>query len=243
MKKIFFPLFFLLGFIPLLTACGNNEDQQSMDIPSTKVTVVDGDTIKVQLKNKQETIRLLLIDTPELHDRKTGAQQPYSQEAKNYTTQFIQSSKFVTIEKDKTDRDKYHRLLAYVYADHKSIQESLLQKGLARVAYVFPPNVKYEKQYRSIEKNTQQQKTGIWSVDHYAQANGFHPEVMKNLSLSPSGSTEDYVASKNSEVYHPASCKEIVDTIKPDNRIYYHTEQEAIQAGKHRSKIISCWKK
>lgn len=89
----------------------------------------------------------------------------------------------VIIEKDVSERDKYGRLLMYVYSsDGKSVQEELLKNGLARVAYVFEPNIKYVDRYREIEKKAKEKGIGIWSVDGYAHIghkHGYHTDVFK----------------------------------------------------------------
>ena len=72
--------------------------------------------------------------------------------------------KVVGLEKDVQERDKYGRLLMYVYVDGQSVQEQLLERGLARVA-VFPPNVKYVDEYRAIEAKAKQEKVGMWAPE------------------------------------------------------------------------------
>ncbi len=212
-------------------------------VPSTQVTVIDGDTIKLKLKNKTETVRFLLVDSPEIRDKITDIAQPYSLEAKALTSEMIKNSQEITIEKDKSERDKYGRYLAYVYADGKSIQEALLTSGLARVAYVFAPNTKYESQFRSIETAAESKKIGIWSFPNYSQANGFHPKIVDDQSKNYLKSHQSFVASKNSDVYHPADCSEVVKTIKPENLLTFASEEAAKATGRHRSSVEKCWKK
>jgi micrococcal nuclease len=129
---------------------------------ATVVDVVDGDTIKVKLSNgDQETVRFLLIDTPEtVHPSKPV--QPCGPEASAFTKKMLPAGKTVELELDVQERDRYGRLLAYVYVDGKSVQKALLAEGLAKVA-VYPPNVKYVDQYRAIEADAKEQKKGIWS--------------------------------------------------------------------------------
>ncbi|MCO7176889.1 thermonuclease family protein [Sporolactobacillus kofuensis] len=142
------------------------------------VKVVDGDTFQVLYQQKVTTVRVLLIDTPETHHPRLGVQ-PYGPEASAYAHQLL-DGKTVTLELAKNGgHDKYGRLLAYVFIDGKSFEELQLARGLARVAYIFPPNTKYLDQYRAVEQQAREKKWGIWSVAGYAQANGYHPEVMK----------------------------------------------------------------
>ncbi|RUS44898.1 thermonuclease family protein [Cohnella sp. AR92] len=147
---------------------------------AAKVTkVIDGDTMKVRINGSKniETIRLLLVDTPETVDPDIAYPQPYGKEASDFAKSTL-SGQDVNIELDVSERDKYGRLLCYLYVGDKLFNEMLLEQGLARVAYVFQPNTKYVDQFLAIQAIAQSSGLGIWSVENYAQADGFHPEVM-----------------------------------------------------------------
>ena len=148
---------------------GDTEEEPSK-LTGTVVSVTDGDTIKVKLSNgKTETVRLILVDTPETkHPSKPV--QPCGPEAYEFTKRMV-SGKKVTLELDVQERDKYGRLLAYVYVGGKSVQESLLAEGLAKVA-VYPPNVKYVDKYRAIEQKAKAAKKGIWADKPCAEDDG-----------------------------------------------------------------------
>ncbi|BAU28996.1 micrococcal nuclease [Aneurinibacillus soli] len=151
-------------------------------IPATVVSVTDGDTLKVKMNGKEETIRLLLVDTPETkHPSKPV--QPFGPEASSFAHQTL-DGKSIEVEIDVSERDKYGRLLAYIWIDGKMFNERLLEKGLARVAYVYPPNIKYVDQFREIQKKAQKTGVGIWSIENYAQEDGFHSETAKNTTTS-----------------------------------------------------------
>jgi micrococcal nuclease len=175
-------LMMLCGFMFLrwVTSVPTNEMQEVTRIPAKIIEVVDGDTMRVSIDGKKETIRLLLIDTPEtVHPSKSV--EPFGPEASAFAKKTL-SGKAVEIEKDVSERDKYGRLLCYLYIDGKMFNEMLLEKGLARVAYVYPPNVKYVEPFRDIQKNTQQKGIGIWSIENYAQENGFQDKSEINPS-------------------------------------------------------------
>lgn len=128
---------------------------------ATKVTkVVDGDTIEVDLKGKKETVRMILIDTPETkHPSKCI--QLYGPEASKYTTDTL-LNKNIKLELGIQERDKYGRILAYIYINDKMFNKTLLEKGLARVA-VYPPNTQYLDELKKVEANAKKKKIGIWS--------------------------------------------------------------------------------
>lgn len=147
-----------------------------VQVPVTKV--IDGDTIKVAMNGKEETIRFLLIDTPETHHPKLGIQ-PFGPEASAETHRLLDHQK-VTLELAKNKaKDHYGRYLAYIFVGNQSVEVDLLEKGLARVAYIIPPNTNYLETYRKAESIAKSAHQGVWQTPGYAQKDGFHPEVMK----------------------------------------------------------------
>lgn len=141
------------------------------------VKVIDGDTIKILLNEREETIRLLLVDTPETHHPKKPVE-PFGPEAAKFTTDLL-TGKTVELESDiGSPRDKYGRLLLYVFIGGKSVEGMLLERGLARVAYIHT-QVKYLDEFRKVQKQAQQKGLGIWSIENYAREDGYHPEVAK----------------------------------------------------------------
>lgn len=103
-------------------------------VPVTLVATVDGDTIKVVYNGHEETVRYLLVDTPE--EKKPGTcVQPYALAAANRNKQLVNSGK-LSLEFEHSRTDKYGRLLAYVFVNGSSVQETLLKEGYARVAYL-----------------------------------------------------------------------------------------------------------
>lgn len=138
------------------------EQQQEQRINAKVTKVVDGDTIEVEIDGKRERVRLLLVDTPEtVHPNKPA--QPFGKEASDFTKSLLEG-KEVELEKDKEEKDKYRRLLFYAYVDGKSVQEQLIEKGLARVA-VYQEGLKKEATYKKIEEEARNKKIGIWSID------------------------------------------------------------------------------
>ena len=143
------------------TTAADQQQEQNL-ISAEVVNVVDGDTIDVRLKSgKQERVRFILVDTPETVHPKKG-EEPFGREASDFTKKTLNGQK-VDLKLGVQERDKYGRLLAYVYLkDGTMINELLLQKGLARVA-VFPPNTEFVDQFRDIEAQAKKEHKGIWS--------------------------------------------------------------------------------
>ncbi|WP_018665189.1 thermonuclease family protein [Heyndrickxia acidiproducens] len=147
-------------------------DSGKNQIPVKLADTVDGDTIKIWYNGREETVRYLLIDTPE--SKKPGqCVQPYAKAASYRNQQLVKSGK-LTIEFDNgSQRDKYGRLLAYVFVNGKSVQEKLLKEGYARVAYVYDPPYKYLNQFNQAEQRAENQSLRIWSQKGYATNRGF----------------------------------------------------------------------
>ncbi|WP_084544127.1 thermonuclease family protein [Paenisporosarcina indica] len=141
-------------------------------IPVTLVSTTDGDTIRIMHNGVNEPVRYLLIDTPETNHPRLG-KQPFGEEAKERNRELVNSGD-LTIEFDVGEkRDKYGRLLAYVYVDGKSVQETLIREGLARVAYVFPPNTRHLTPYEEAQQQAKSKKLGFWILENYATDSGF----------------------------------------------------------------------
>lgn len=153
----------------------STEENDSKSIVKAVVhDIVDGDTIKVELSvGEIETVRLLLVDTPETVKPNTP-EQPFGKAASDFMKKTLIKDTVIELEKGIEERDKYGRLLAYVWLDGKNINEELLKKGLARVAYVYEPNTKYLDEFKKAEKQAKEKKIGIWSIDGYVDHNGFN---------------------------------------------------------------------
>ncbi len=183
MKRVFILLLFL-------SACAT--DQYS--VPTFVSYVVDGDTLDVE----EGRIRLSGVNTPE-----TG--ECYYNEAKIALSSLV-LEKEVVLEKDMEDKDKYGRLLRYVYVDSFFVNGYLVSEGYARVFDKYNETTKYYYDLKELEKQAQEEKKGIWSC------------------VNP---LEDclFVASKNSKTYHTTDCK-WAKRIKPENLICFHSVEE-----------------
>lgn len=146
---------------------------QVSEIPAKVVETIDGDTIKVSVNGKIETVRYILIDTPESKSPKTCVQF-YAKEAFLRNSELVKGGK-VTLEFEQGNtRDSYGRLLAYVYVDGVSIQGTLLQEGYARVAYIMNPPYKYLERFRKEENLAKKEKINIWSRWGFVSNWGFN---------------------------------------------------------------------
>ncbi|HOO55940.1 MAG TPA: thermonuclease family protein [bacterium] len=127
------------------------------------VHVIDGDTIVVIYGISREKVRLIGIDTPEI-ERPDHKGEYCAQEALGFTRS-IAEGQIARIEFDTEKRDKYGRLLGYVYimSDEKEIflNEQLIKKGLARTMSI-PPNTLHADRFSRLQKEAASAKIGIW---------------------------------------------------------------------------------
>lgn len=144
----------------------------------TVISVIDGDTLKVKINNQIETVRLLLIDTPETH-HPTKPVQEFGKEAEDYARSVLIPDSIVGIEVGNPERDHYGRLLAYLWIGQQTFNEMQVENGYARVAYVYPPNDKYIDPFIEAEDQAKSKKLGIWSLDGYVHTDGFYYDKKK----------------------------------------------------------------
>jgi micrococcal nuclease len=129
---------------------------------ATVTETVDGDTIVVQLADgRHETVRVLGVDTPETKDPRKPVQ-CYGPEASAYTHQRLQGRR-VALERDVELRDKYGRLLAYVYVDGKRFDDELLRLGYARLL-VIEPNGEHARAMVMAELEARAADRGLWGA-------------------------------------------------------------------------------
>lgn len=118
--------------------------------------VIDGDTIEIEGGGR---VRYLGIDTPETVDphRPVGC---FGKEASKKNKELVER-KYVRLEKDITDKDKYGRLLRYVFVDDKFVNLELVQGGYALLLTI-PPDVKYTDQLLTAQQEAREAKRGLW---------------------------------------------------------------------------------
>ncbi|PSL26485.1 micrococcal nuclease [Planomicrobium soli] len=210
------------------TDTGGTTDQIDVEVTS----VIDGDTIKIMYEGKEETVRYLLIDTPETNHPSLG-EQPLGKEATKENKRIIDSGD-VSIEFDVGGRfDDYGRLLAYIYVDGESVQEQLLQSGHARVAYVYPPNTRYVDEFEKAEKKARDARTGIWEFENYSTNRGFNKDAYgtSNASKEKDSGKCDIKGNINrngNKIYHMPGSGSYEQT-NPEK--WFCSEEEALAAG------------
>lgn len=230
-------LIFALIFALTLTSCDQNPKENKNEITSEESQIyqkakvkyaVDGDTIWVDINGKDEKVRFVGVNTPEV--AKDGEPAEFmAEEAKDFTNGALKN-KEIYLEKDISDRDKYDRLLRYIWLEEpatnpnlsdiekKTLNGILVKKGYAYANY-YKPDIKYQEYLKDLEKSAQENKLGIWS-------DGTGP-VNENEKIDQSYPIK---GNKNSKVYHLPEW-ESYDTVKDKNAVYFQNEKEAKEAG------------
>jgi micrococcal nuclease len=132
-------------------------------ILATVTHVFDGDTLTVAINGRQETIRLIGIDTPEtVHPTKPV--QCWGPEASAHTKSIFPPGTQVFLARDVEARDKYGRFLAYVYraSDNLFLNRELVSGGWAR-PYPFEPNTSLSVDFAVAANAAQQERLGLWA--------------------------------------------------------------------------------
>lgn len=125
----------------------------------------DGDTFKIIYSNEIKTVRLLAVDTPEsVHPKKEV--EYYGKEASDYTCNVLKKANKIELEfDDNSDKlDKYDRLLAWVFIDDKLLQESLIEGGYAKVAYLYG-DYKYTTKLQELQEIASNKNIGVWDEE------------------------------------------------------------------------------
>jgi len=121
--------------------------------------VIDGDTIMVKINNEEKSIRLIGINTPETNEC-------FGKEATERMKELVENKK-VKLEADGTqdDKDKYDRLLRYIYLeDGTFVNEQLIKDGLAK-EYTYKIAYKFQIEFKSDQKSAEEEKIGLWTTD------------------------------------------------------------------------------
>jgi len=127
--------------------------------------VVDGDTLVVRLGDgTEDRVRLIGVDTPETkHPSKPV--ECFGREASAFTASLLPEGTRVRLERDVEARDRYDRLLAYVYRadDDLFVNLELLARGYAAVLTV-PPNVAHTDEFVAAARQAREEGRGLWSA-------------------------------------------------------------------------------
>lgn len=141
------------------------KEEKKLNFEEAKVIrIVDGDTIEILVNDKREKIRVIGVDSPETVDPRKEVE-CFGQKAAEFSKNKLEEQR-VWLEKDESqgDRDRYGRLLRYVWIDEKEIDfgKLLIASGFA-YEYTYNKEYKYQKEYQTTQKEAEDNKMGLWA--------------------------------------------------------------------------------
>ena len=223
-------------FVPSATSA--NEASEKIDGELVKVIrAVDGDTIEIE---GGEKVRYIGIDTPETVDPRKPVQ-CFGIEASKKNKELVEG-KIVRLEKDIADRDKYNRLLRYIYVGDTFINLELVKQGFA-YSYSYPPDIKYQDQFVKAQQEAREAKRGLWNACPTDPR--VNPSATPQISNpapaaqnSPSGCTiKGNISASGEKIYHLLGCGSYAKTQIDESHgeRWFCTEAEAQAAGWRRA--------
>lgn len=190
------------------------------------IRVVDGDTYEVFL-DKKEKVRLIGIDTPESVSPDKEKNREEGIRASDYAKELLEG-KIVEVEFDVQERDRYGRILAYLYLEDKMVNEILLEEGMAQVS-TYPPNIRYAERFTELERKAREEGKGFWSGN--TDVKTVDPEDYSNL-------IKGNINRKGEKIYHMPGQRDYHKTKinEANGEKWFISEEEAIAAGFRKAK-------
>ena len=202
-----------ISILLLLFIIGCSSEIENITSLAVVDRIVDGDTVEL---NNSEKVRFICVNTPEKNE------DGYL-EATNFLRETL-LNKTVLLVKDTSDKDKYGRLLRYVYLDGKLVNSLIAEKGFGE-SFPFEPDTSLCNEIKTAEEKAKFDKIGIWAAEEEIKES----EVLDPcISLGCNGSVA--VGSKNSDKWHYCYCK-WAKKIKESNLVCFKTTEEAEKKG------------
>lgn len=234
----------------------SNSQANAPEILYDVKSVVDGDTFKIDYDGKETSVRLIGVNTPETVDPRTTVE-CFGQEASDYLKSLLTGKK-VKIEADssQTDRDKYDRLLRYVYLDGEDVGYKVINGGYGH-EYTYDVAYAKQEEYKKAQEDADKNKRGLWAdgvcskegsseSSSTTQEQQDTPVISSDSSSSTNTNTNSAecnikgnISSKGEKIYHMPGQKYYnstkIDTSAGER--WFCSEAEAQAAGWRRSKV------
>ena len=156
-------LLVLAAAVLAATLVGGRDGAPLADSAGRVVRVVDGDTIRVAIGGREERVRYIGVDTPESRRPDTPVQ-CYARRAARENERLVRGER-VRLVSDVEERDRFGRLLAYVYraSDGRFVNAALVRGGFARPLTI-PPNVRFADRFARLATEARRSGRGLWSA-------------------------------------------------------------------------------
>jgi endonuclease YncB( thermonuclease family) len=125
--------------------------------------VVDGDTFVATVRNRRERVRVIGVDTPESVDP-NRPDEPFGEEASDFAKHYLDGAT-VRLAGDVEPRDRYGRMLAYVWLRDGTFWNALLAAEGYAQQLTIPPNVTYADLFRRLVSEARRNDRGLWAEE------------------------------------------------------------------------------
>jgi micrococcal nuclease len=128
--------------------------------------VVDGDTFVASVNGRRERVRVIGVDTPESVDP-NRPDEPFGEEASNFAKHYL-DGETVRMAGDVEPRDRYGRMLAYVWLADGTFWNALLAAEGYAQQLTIPPNVTYAELFRRLVSEARRENRGLWAQENHS---------------------------------------------------------------------------
>jgi micrococcal nuclease len=137
-------------------------------VPAKVQRVTDGDTFVATVRGRRERIRIIGVDTPESVDP-NRPDEPFGEEASNFAKHYLDGAT-VRLAGDVEPRDRYGRMLAYVWLKDGTFWNALLAAEGYAQQLTIPPNVTYASLFRRLVSEARQHNRGLWAQESHGRS-------------------------------------------------------------------------
>jgi micrococcal nuclease len=130
--------------------------------------VVDGDTFLATVRGRRERVRIIGVDTPESVDP-NRPDEPFGEEASNFAKHHL-TGETVRMAGDAEPRDRYGRMLAYVWLADGTFWNALLAAEGYAQQLTIPPNVTYADLFRRLVREARREDRGLWAQESHRRS-------------------------------------------------------------------------
>ncbi|HZO35891.1 MAG TPA: thermonuclease family protein [Solirubrobacteraceae bacterium] len=157
------PIAIVVALLAAAAAQLRRDDDSDGVVSGAVVRVIDGDTITVRVGGRVERVRYIGVDTPESVKPDTPVQ-CFAEAAHAFNARLV-AKRRVRLVTDAERRDRYGRLLAYVYRDDDGllVNAELVRRGYAQTLTI-PPNVRFASRFRTLARRARAAGTGLWGA-------------------------------------------------------------------------------
>ena len=187
------------------------------------VSIVDGDTIKVELSDETiSSVRLLGIDTPETNFYHMS-QGYYAEEAKKYLERRLPLESVVEVRTGEKLLGSYGRILGRIFFRGRDLNRALLRSGLAALYIIYPFDREMLRSYVEASTLAVEEGRGMFDRENPIE----HLPYVFRIRVRE-GEPTRFVGDFDTKLYYPPYC---LDNVPVSKRVFFASNKEALEAG------------